>query len=104
MPLLCFSLGLLCSMNAFEIGQIVLCLRCRVMLRVYGLHRLPNYYVLNSIPINLKYMCIVIVCVFANCMFFLQILDPRTATTFPDHSPLTKAARLSSTKTSTAIL
>lgn len=40
------------------------------------------------------------------CFFdlFLQISDPRTVMTFPGHFHLTKAARLSSAKTSTATL
>lgn len=40
------------------------------------------------------------------CAFdlFSQISDPRTVMTFPDHSHLTKAARLSLAKTSTATL
>lgn len=42
-----------------------------------------------------------ITCAFAS---FLQISDPRIVMTFPDHSRPTKAARLSSAKTSTATL
>lgn len=37
------------------------------------------------------------------CLIVLQILDPRTVMTFLDHSPRTKAAHLSSVKTSAAI-
>lgn len=44
---------------------------------------------------------LLIICAFD---LFLQISDPRTVMTFPDHSHLTRAARLSSAKTSTATL
>lgn len=57
---------------------------------------------------NVKYLnpssCIATMCIFGNFICVLQILDPRTAMTFLDHSPLTKAAHLTSMKASTATL
>lgn len=50
---------------------------------------------------SLQFFCFFIICAFD---LSLQILDPRTVMTFPDHSHLTKAAPLSSVKTSTATL
>lgn len=57
-----------------------------------------------SNPLKLQFMYIAIKCIFGNVICVLQILDPRTAMIFLDHSLLKRAAHLTSMKASTATL